>query len=153
MAIPGLLPPVPYGDDLLVDGGVLNNLPVEPMRNHGMIDTVIAVDVAPRHGPRAKRDFGTWVSGVRALGAMLRPGESPYPKFSSVLLRTMLTGSVHNQRSSMRDDSVDLMLPLSLPGVGLLEFERIRPIAQVGYESSIAAIREWVESVPHLVGR
>ncbi|MEJ7801388.1 MAG: hypothetical protein WKF60_12770, partial [Ilumatobacter sp.] len=99
------------------------------------------------------RDFGTWVSGVRALGAMLRPGDSPYPKFSSVLLRTMLTGSVHNQRSSMSDDSVDLLLLLSLPGVGLLEFERTRPIANVGYESSIDQIREWVQTVPHLVGR
>ena len=32
VAIPGVLPPVPFDGDLLVDGGVLNNLPVQVMR-------------------------------------------------------------------------------------------------------------------------
>jgi predicted acylesterase/phospholipase RssA len=66
VAIPGVLPPVPYGEDLLVDGGVLNNLPVEMMRSDGGIGTVIAVDVAPPRGPRARSDYGLSVSGFRA---------------------------------------------------------------------------------------
>ena len=35
VAIPGVLPPVPFGGDLLVDGGVLNNLPCDVMRAPG----------------------------------------------------------------------------------------------------------------------
>src|SRR6476619_8006587 len=31
MAIPGLAPPVPHGAQLLIDGGVLNNLPIDLM--------------------------------------------------------------------------------------------------------------------------
>lgn len=44
IAIPGILPPVLHNHGLLVDGGVLNNLPTDHMRRlyHG---TLIAVDV------------------------------------------------------------------------------------------------------------
>ena len=44
ISIPGLFAPVERGDQLLVDGGVLNNLPVDVVRSMGA-DVVIAVDV------------------------------------------------------------------------------------------------------------
>ncbi|MEJ2604825.1 MAG: cyclic nucleotide-binding domain-containing protein, partial [Gammaproteobacteria bacterium] len=47
VAIPGVLPPVPHEGDLLVDGGVLNNLPIDVMRRVNPTGTVIAIDVAP----------------------------------------------------------------------------------------------------------
>ncbi|MEO6570029.1 MAG: cyclic nucleotide-binding domain-containing protein [Ilumatobacteraceae bacterium] len=146
VAIPGILPPVPCDGDLLVDGGVLNNLPFEAMRADGTIDTVIAIDVAPRSGPRARTDYGSSVSGLKALGAAIRPGRSPFPSVSAVLMRSMLTGSVINQRAAMRDGAVDLLIELELPGIGLLEFERLTPIAANGYRSSIEQVRSWASS-------
>src|SRR3712207_235006 len=51
-AIPGYVPPVALGDRLLVDGGVLNNLPVDLMaRDEG---PVIAVNVGSRSAPPPK---------------------------------------------------------------------------------------------------
>ncbi len=44
IAIPGLLTPVKQGDQLLVDGGLLNNLPADVVRSMGA-DVVVAVDV------------------------------------------------------------------------------------------------------------
>ncbi len=44
-AVPGVFPPLPDGDDELVDGGVLRPVPVTPARALGA-DVVIAVDVA-----------------------------------------------------------------------------------------------------------
>ncbi|HTT87558.1 MAG TPA: patatin-like phospholipase family protein, partial [Acidimicrobiales bacterium] len=54
MSLPGVAPPVPDGGRLLVDGGVLDNLPVETMttRDEG---PVIAVDVIARGIPRQRR--------------------------------------------------------------------------------------------------
>lgn len=43
-AIPGILPPVKWGELLLVDGGVLNNMPVN-LLDDGVVDIKIAVDV------------------------------------------------------------------------------------------------------------
>jgi lysophospholipid hydrolase len=146
VAIPGVLPPVPFNGDLLVDGGVLNNLPVETMRLDPTIGTVIAVDVAPQQGPRAKTDFGMSVSGFRALRSSVRRAPTEYPSVSSVLLRSMLTGAVHNQRSAMRDGVVDLLLQLHLPGVGLLEFERVHEVARIGYDDARGSVNEWADA-------
>ena len=143
VAIPGILPPVPLGDDLLVDGGVLNNMPFETMRGDRRIDTVIAVDVAPDRGPRAKSDYGTSVSGFRALASTVRPRGIEYPSLASVLLRSMLVGSVHNQRLSASEGTIDLLVKLDLPGVGLLDFKRVAEVADRGYAASIDSIREW----------
>ena len=45
MAIPTAFSPVAWGDSLLVDGGILNNLPVDVVKDMGA-DIIIAVDVA-----------------------------------------------------------------------------------------------------------
>jgi predicted acylesterase/phospholipase RssA/CRP-like cAMP-binding protein len=150
VAIPGVLPPVPYEGDLLVDGGVLNNLPFEMMRDDSTIETIVAVDVAPDQGPRARTDYGTSVSGFKALAASLRRGKSDYPSVTSVLLRSMLTGAVRNQKASMQDGSIDLLLTLHLPGVGLLEFDRSHEVADAGYEASKPTIRQWAATRPEL---
>ena len=151
VAIPGVLPPVPMDGDLLVDGGVLNNLPFEPMRQDGRIDTVIAVDVAPARGPRAKSDFGTSVSGARALvAAARRTGE--YPSVTAVLLRSMLAGAVHNQRQALRSDAVDLLLRLELPGIALLDFERVAEVADAGYRAATDEVHAWAATRTWLGG-
>ncbi len=150
VAIPGVLPPVPYEGDLLVDGGVLNNLPFEMMRDNSTVETIIAVDVAPDQGPRARADYGMSVSGFQALGASLRRSKSIYPSVTSVLLRSMLTGAVRNQKASMADGSIDLLLTLHLPGIGLLDFERSREVAGAGYAAAKPTIDNWVATRPEL---
>ena len=48
-AVPGVFAPVEYGNRLLVDGGVLNNMPVDVAQGMGA-DVTIAVDVCARFG-------------------------------------------------------------------------------------------------------
>ena len=45
-ALPGVFPPIERDDRLLVDGGVINNLPVDVVRAMGA-ETVIAIDLLP----------------------------------------------------------------------------------------------------------
>jgi predicted acylesterase/phospholipase RssA/CRP-like cAMP-binding protein len=147
VAIPGVLPPVPHDGDLLVDGGVLDNLPVTTMRDDPTIGTVIAVDVAPPSGPKARTDFGLSVSGLRALAGSAR-GRKDYPSATSVLLRSMLVGAVQNQRHALQDGRVDLLVRLSLPGISLLQFDAVRPVAEAGFEGSIDVVRKWAATTP-----
>jgi len=44
MAVPGAFTPVEWGDHILVDGGLVNNIPVDVVRGMGA-ETIIAVDV------------------------------------------------------------------------------------------------------------
>lgn len=52
MSIPGALKPVEWGNKLLADGGVVNNLPVDVALSMGA-DVVIAVDISDRLKPRS----------------------------------------------------------------------------------------------------
>ena len=45
MAIPGVFSPVRIGSQVLVDGGILNNVPADVVKGTGLADVVIAVDV------------------------------------------------------------------------------------------------------------
>lgn len=63
MAIPGIFKPVEWGDRLLVDGGMLNNLPVDVCRQMGA-DIVIAIDLQQGETqPRKQID----ISGLSGL--------------------------------------------------------------------------------------
>ena len=144
IAIPGVLPPVPFGEDLLVDGGVLNNVPADVMRADPSIATVIAVDVASTAGPTTNSNYGNYVSGFNALRHFFVRKQSPYPGVASVLMRTMITGS-EGRRATMRTDgTADLYLDIEMQGVGLLEFDKMTPVVERGYAAALPRLQQWL---------
>lgn len=142
-AIPGVLPPVPYEGDLLIDGGVLDNLPVGLFSDDPSIGTVMAVDVTPPRGPRAKSDYGLSVSGLAVLRDRLLRRKTRYPGLASVLMRTMLIGSARDRDRAVLTGEVDLYLDLELKGIGLLDFDTVDKVAKLGYEVSVDRIGAW----------
>ncbi len=152
VSIPGVFPPVPDGDDLLVDGGVLNNLPVDAAAREG-VGTIIAVDVAPVSGPRARENFGLSVSGWEALRQTLGRRRSSYPGISAVLLRSMIVGSVRSRSQALVDAEVDLLLELVVRGVGMLDWHAVEKGADAGYELSKPLIEAWLAESGGWTGR
>ena len=144
IAIPGVLPPVPFGDDLLVDGGVLNNVPADVMRADRSVGTVIAVDVAAPSGPGTKENYGLYLSGWRAMRQAAGRKQVAYPGMGSVLVRTMITGSERNRAAIKADGTADLYLDLELNGVGLLDFDKMTPVIADGYSMAKPRIDEWL---------
>ena len=70
IAIPGIFKPVERGDRLLVDGGMLNNLPVDVCRQMGA-DIVIAIDLQQSElKPRKQSD----ISGLSAIADLFGVG-------------------------------------------------------------------------------
>ncbi len=143
IAIPGVLPPVAHEGDLLIDGGVLDNLPVGFARSDPSIRTVIASDVAPPRGPRARTDFGDSVSGWSVLRGRVGRSQDKYPGLLSILMRSMLVGSARAREEHLEQGSIDLYLALDLRGVGLLDFEEVESVADRGYESAIERISDF----------
>ncbi len=68
-AIPGVFRPVPVGDQLLVDGGLVENVPVRAARSFGA-DAVLAVDVTETLDP-AKKVHGALALVNRSLTLMM----------------------------------------------------------------------------------
>ncbi len=144
VAIPGVIPPVADGTSLLVDGGVLNNLPGDVMRRRNPTGTVIGVDVAPPSGPRAKGDPGLSVSGWQALRTMASKRKNEWPGITAMLLRTMITASVRERQRSVERGDFDLYLDLDLRGVSLLDFGAVHEVAQAGYEAAAPRLEAWL---------
>lgn len=145
-AIPGIMPPVPVGDRLLVDGGVLNNLPVDVARQWTPAGAVIACDVAPPTGPHARFDYGLSVSGWDALLARMRGARRRYPGISTVLLRSMIIASMRQRDIHVSSSLVDCHLNLDMRGVGMLDFDDPATAAQRGYESAMPLLESWLEA-------
>lgn len=145
VAIPGVLPAVPFGDDLLVDGGSMNNLPVDHMRALNPSGTIIAVDVVPPRGPSAKSEVTPVISGWGQLAGTLVPGRRPVraPGIVNTMLAATIVAALRDRHRLVRDGVADLVLDLDLRGHGLLDFESVEPIAQAGYEAAMPRLAAW----------
>ncbi len=143
LSIPGVMPPVAFGEDLHVDGGVMNNLPVDVARREAPGGTVIASDVAPVLGPVAKGDHGLYVRGGGVLARRLTPGlRAPrVPKLMPTLMRSLLVAAAQARDRGIEERLADLHLQFELRGVGLLAFDVVEPVVERGYEEALDALR------------
>ncbi len=84
MSIPGVFSPVPRGAQLLVDGGLVENLPAAEARDLGA-DVVIAVDVSSgKFDPERLKSFGGVLSRMTSLPIARNVSEA-VPRASIVL--------------------------------------------------------------------
>ena len=144
-SIPGVFPPTNSGSDLLVDSGLLNNLPADVMRDRIPHGTVIAVDVAPPVGPGAHADLGMSLSATQALRSRLSPGKPRHPRLIPILLRSMITASMRERDEAIQEGTIDLYLDLDMRGISLLDFEQANRVIRAGYEASAPRIEAWLE--------
>jgi predicted acylesterase/phospholipase RssA len=146
--VPGLYPPIVANGDLLVDGGIINNVPVDIMRAYPACGTVIASDVSPAYDPTEVSDYGTGLSGWRALLERLKPASKRrhLPSFFSVLMRTMEFGGASYKSQNI--GTADLYLTPPLGEFGLGEYKRASEMAEVGYRYSVEKVAEWLASSP-----
>ncbi|MDX9767683.1 MAG: patatin-like phospholipase RssA, partial [Ectothiorhodospiraceae bacterium] len=139
IALPGLFTPVQQEGRLLVDGGLVNPVPVSLCRAMGA-DVVIAVDLntdimtrhsmpkpGEAHGRQRKEaeDEGL-VDRLSGLLDRLWPsdeaGEDALPSIVEVMARTVNIMSVRISRSRMAGDPPDVLITPRLARIGLLEF-------------------------------
>jgi predicted acylesterase/phospholipase RssA/CRP-like cAMP-binding protein len=148
VSIPGILPPVSSDGALLVDGGVLNNLPVDVMRELNPFGTVIAVDVTPPMGPMAHSDQSTGLSGWRVLvNKLLRWRQAAaVPGIANTILQATVTGSALKRQQILDQNLADVYLNIDLTAIGMLQFEAQDQAAKLGYDGSIKPLRDWAEN-------
>ncbi|HEX3753782.1 MAG TPA: patatin-like phospholipase family protein [Rhizomicrobium sp.] len=145
VALPGILPPVTYHGHLLVDGGVMNNLPVDVMRGHGE-GPIIACDVQGEIDLKAEDEsYGErpwwWLIGQRMRGN---------PSIVSILMRSGTVGS-EAQRRIVREQADYLIEPPML-GIGLRDWKRFDDAIRDGYDTARAMIEKTGLPLTHRPG-
>lgn len=138
LAIPGVYPPVGAGDGrLLVDGGVLDNLPVGTMAAAAE-GPVIGVDVSHRGGPVAPPRRPRLEPLKRPLRRALTGSEAPLPRVGETLLRTLALGSIDTAGAAARH--ADLLIAPQVEGVRMLEWQQLDRARAIGRDAAKAAL-------------
>jgi NTE family protein/lysophospholipid hydrolase len=146
----GLLPPVVYKGDLLVDGAILDNVPVSAMR--GRLGTpleqrrgngtVIAVDVDVRENmcvdPETVR-LSVW----RTLKGYLRSPGNGSPSIASILYRAGHIGGMHQRERTMA--LADYCLAPPVADFPLMAYRRSGEIVEAGYRYALEEIARWTD--------
>jgi predicted acylesterase/phospholipase RssA len=149
MCLPTVFPPAATRDGLLVDGGVLNNLPVEEMAALGE-GPVIASDVStrtppppPRRGPRASSPWGRLLGRAREL---IVGTDIPLPGIRETLIRTMLLGSVDSDAAAL--EYADLVIAPDKRRFGLMSWSELERMREEGRR----AARDALATAPSTLG-
>jgi predicted acylesterase/phospholipase RssA len=148
-AIPGTFSPMLVDGDLVVDGGVLNNLPIDVMREAVGTGIVVGSNVVPtRSGGRTRPSryrFGPSVSGFRVLLARL--GLAPRlraPGLLSILTRSTEIGSAWRARSASFRRHADLLVEPEMGRFRILDFDAWREILAAGEASAREQVGAWL---------
>jgi NTE family protein len=112
MSLPGVFTPVRSGGHIYVDGGLLNNIPVNVARDMGA-DLVV---------------------GVHLEGAPLKP-DAHLSSFA-VLNQSISAVIAVNERRSM--EKADVMITVPLQGFNSMEYKKADAIIKAGYEAAAA---------------
>lgn len=134
VALPGILPPVTHHGHLLVDGGVMNNLPVDVMaaQAHGPIiasDVTGEIDLQATDSRYGERPFW-WLIWERMRGT---------PSIVSILMRSGTVGS-EAQRRLVREQA-DFLFEPPMPQIGIRDWHAL----DRAIEESYAHARERIE--------
>jgi predicted acylesterase/phospholipase RssA/CRP-like cAMP-binding protein len=145
-SLPGIAVPVVVDSHLLVDGGVVNNVPGDVMRLKCGGGPVIAVNVSPEEDvamtePRFPSPWRLFWN--RVLPAQRR---IPVPGILDILMRTTMLASA--SRTAQVSRSVDLYLRPPIDRFGMLEFERMEELVECGYRYTLEAAAGWKGGAP-----
>ncbi len=154
VALPGILPPVTHHGHLLVDGGVMNNLPVDVMKTQ-QSGPIIASDVTGELDIRVTDQR----YGERPFWSLIAQRMRGTPSIVSILMRSGTVGS-EAQRQLVRRQA-DYLFEPPLPDIGLRDWKKFDRAIAEGYEHATAMIEKhgvpltevWAEgpavAIPH----
>lgn len=147
IALPGLFAPVRSKGSLLVDGGLVNPVPVSLARAMGA-DVVIAVDLGSdvlgrrfRAAPAREAHAGPVQEWMRQLqhnlGALAheQSAEEPMPSILDVLATCMDIVNVRVARSRLAGEPPEVLVAPRLARLRLLDFDRAREAIDEGHRA------------------
>ncbi len=143
-SLPGIMVPIPHDGEVHIDGGVLNNLPCDVMKQDAGF--VIAVDVDTYSAMSV--DFQEFPSPWRILWNRIRRRKqaSRTPNIFDILLSAFRASNrIHVNKVK---PEADLCIEPPVVGVGLLDFARMESLLQIGYDCAVKTLASLPEDSP-----
>lgn len=136
-ALPAVYPPIYENGNMLVDGGILDNMPVEEMRKLMSGGKILAIRCSANNENNlktSKKSGEIWVSGWQLLFNHLNPLNKTSLDYDTILdiLHSSLTLSAEDREKRMAKEA-DYFIQMDTNKYGLLEFERAHEIYEEAY--------------------
>jgi NTE family protein len=144
--LPAIGPPVMLEGRMLVDGGVLNNLPIEPIAASGE-GVVIASDVTAQFQVTRQSRAVAGRARARFRESVLGLGHDVPLRLPEIVVRTITLGSIDTVDESQRH--ADLVIRPAVSDVGMVGFDRIDDLRRAGRDAARAAL----DANPELAAR
>jgi len=125
IAIPGIFTPVINGDQMLVDGGVLEPVPIESAKMLGA-DFVIAVDLLSKSGNTKKNNETNFVD---------------------IIQKTSITTQQSITKFRMKIFPADIIIEPEVSNIGILDFKNGRKIVREGEKAAKKVLPQLAELI------
>ena len=128
--VPGLLAPLKHLDDYLVDGGMLDNLPIDAVRGISRYCSIIAVDIA-----------GPVIGNDDSPTSLLDTGLD----LSYVLRRITVLGSLRHIQSALLRTKTDLYMTPPVEQISMINFglKNAKRAEKLGYDHCMPILQNW----------
>lgn len=141
MSLPSVFPPVLINREILVDGGIINNLPSDILKAKLEGGPVIASDVGASQ-PEFY-DFEEDVSSWRLLGSRLFRTQTAkgYPSIAKIVNDTM--NVANNSQRAVQTAGADLMIRVPVEHFQTFDYEAHPQLVEAGYRAAASALEAW----------
>jgi NTE family protein len=147
-AIPGLFTPVSLDGRLLVDGGIIEVLPVSLCRRLGA-DKIVAVDLYGSSAPppiQLKQKKELWPKEIQSalsfLSERIRGGKSQRMNLIKVIEATMAVIQKNSTELRLANNPAEIVIRPAVSQVGVLDFHRSEAIIEIGRIAAREALSE-----------
>jgi predicted acylesterase/phospholipase RssA len=145
-ALPAIFPPMIAPDhEVLVDGNVMNNMPLDVMRARCESGAMIAINPMPSALKPRPYDAGPSVSGWKALagrfklfGVRLRA-----PNIVGTVMRATEINSANRMRQPAFRGLADLLIEPPVGDYAIHGYSEWKPIVEIGYRATCEALNAW----------
>ncbi len=148
-SLPGLTSPMISHNCLLFDGCLLDNLPMDVMRDRLGSARVVAVDVVPPHDlkvnvPELQSPSGWWL-----LWNKLNPfaKDVELPNIVSIMHRAAEVGSVYGRQRLIDQKLADLYIQPPVDDINIADFKMVEEAANIGYDFCKQRLADWWASL------
>jgi NTE family protein len=149
MSVPGVAPPVAWHENLLCDGGVINNLPTDVMQNLER-GTIIASNVSLHDDIRVP-GIGLEEPDQSALlnwNKIIKDKLLHAPKLAEILMRTAtLASDTMIQTAAIERANLHVRMPIA--GIGMFDWHKLDELVERGYDHALEMLVPIRETLPY----
>ena len=148
MSVPGVAPPVAWHENLLCDGGVINNLPTDVMQNLER-GAIIASNVSSHDDIRVP-GIGLNEPDQSALlnwNKIIKDKLLRAPRLAEILMRTATLAS-DTMIQAAAIERANLHIRMTIDGIGMFDWHRLDELVERGYEHALETLVPIRDTLP-----